>query len=161
MKKILKIRFVKFNVALAVQVLEMAGQFLDSANVKIGNTRINARFLPYANCVCFQKDNLVDIRYFSTNKRRDEFLSNVVKWISEQHFTTDRKLEIGEECLFSDNEIEWISGRYAGKCAKQLGEPRFLELDGDVAFTRWKYVKPISGALKVEDDIYTWEMEAK
>lgn len=160
MKKVLKIRFVKFNIALAVQVLEMTGQFLDSANVKIGNTRINARFLPYANCVRFSKDNLVDIRYFSTNKRRDEFLSNVVKWISEQHFTTDRKLEIGEECLFSDNEIEWTSGRYAGKCAKQLGEPRFLRVEGDV-LSRWEHVKPTYGALKVEGDIYTWELDAK
>ena len=68
-------------------------------------------------------------------------------------------MEIGEKCLFSDDGEDWHSGEYAGKCAEQLGEPRFLALDGDVSLTRWKYVKPLYGALKIDGDVYTWEME--
>ena len=160
MTKKLKIRFVKFECGLAMQILEQEGVFVDTEHVKIDiapKLFVNSVFLrgsvgklDWAVCgSCIAK----------TNDERDEYLNDVIKWISEEQFSTGRKLEIGEECLFSDDRKNWISGNYAGKCAKQLGEPRFLELDSDISLTRWKYVKPLYGALKIDGDVYTWEME--
>ena len=68
-------------------------------------------------------------------------------------------MEIGKLYTFSDNGKRWVNRVYAGKCAAQLGEPRFLALDGDAWLTRWKYVKPLDVAPKIDGDIYTWEME--
>lgn len=159
MKKLLKIRFVKFEKALAMQILQQVGKFKDGKRVKIGYTPVLAE-----DCLCLrgresEQDNSLSCIDFSTNDERDKYLEKVVRWISAEQFATGRKLKIGEACLFSDDGKDWHSGEYAGKCARQLGKLRFLALDGDVSLTRWKYVKPLYGALKVDGDVYTWEME--
>ena len=161
MKKLLKIRFVKFEKALAMQILQQVGKFKDGKRVKIGYTPVLAE-----DCLCLrgiesEQDNSLCCIDFSTNDERDKYLEKVVRWISAEQFATGRKLKIGEACLFSDDGKDWHSGEYAGKCARQLGKLRFLALDGDVSLTRWKYVKPLYGALKVDGDVYTWEMEVE
>lgn len=161
MTKKLKIRFVKFEYALAMQVLEMNGKFLDSPVGLNGNGSHTQIGVP-----CLNDDSvwlcpipIVKSRQFESNAARDEYLNKVVKWISEEQFATCEKLEIGKKCLFSDDGKDWHSGKYGGECAKQLGEPRFLALDGDAWLARWKYVKllPLYSALKIDGDIYTWE----
>lgn len=161
MKNVLKIRFVKFECALAMQVLEMTGKFSDSPvglNGNIPHTQIGAPCLS-DDSVWLCPIQVVKTRLFESNTARDEYLDKVIKWISEEQFADGRKLGIGEKCLFSDDGEDWNTGEYAGKCAEQLGEPRFLALDGDVSLTRWKYVKPLYGALKIDGDVYTWETE--
>jgi len=160
MTKKLKIRFVKFERALAMQILEQEGYFKATKHVRV-------RAYPAVDETCvflrgWEKEydySLKTIR-FKNNVARDEYLNNVIKWISEEQFATGGKLEIGEACLFSDDMKDWNAGKYAGKCAKQLGEPRFLALEGNVSIIRWKYVKPFDGeSLKIDGDVYTWEME--
>lgn len=159
MTKKLKIRFVKFEFALAMQILEQVGIFKNTEHVQsvacpeIINKRI------YLRGENSEYDTAVGFIYFSDNAERDKYFNNVIKWISEEQFSMGRKLEIGEACLFSDDRKDWHTGKYAGKCAEQLGEPRFLALDGNVSLIRWKYIKPLYGALKIDGDIYTWEME--
>lgn len=163
MKKILKIRFVKFERAIATQVLEQEGFF--KATEHIGGSTAHSfykeRIYLYSpKEYPFEEYKYrVDVIGFDNNAERDEYLEKVVRWISAEQFATGRKLKIGEACLFSDDGKDWHSGEYAGKCARQLGKLRFLALDGDVSLTRWKYVKPLYGALKVDGDVYTWEME--
>lgn len=51
---------------------------------------------------------------------------------------------------------------FAGKTAKQLGEPRYIALGFWNDFvSRWKYVRPIDSCFqpKIDGDVYTWEME--
>lgn len=160
MTKKLKIRFVKFERALAMQVLEQEGYFDTMKHVRV-------RAYPAVDDTCVflrgwekEYDYSVKTIRFNDNAERDEYLNNVIKWISEEQFATGGKLEIGEKCLFSDDMKDWNAGKYAGECAEQLGEPRFLELNGNVSLIRWKYVKPFDGeSLKIDGDVYTWEME--
>lgn len=166
MIKKLKIRFVKFECGFTMQVLEMNGKFSDSPVGLNGNGSHILIGVPRLNEGCLGDDRVwicpiqvVKTRLFESNTARDEYLDKVIWWISEEQFSIGRKLEIGEKCLFSDDRKNWISGNYAGKCAKQLGEPRFLELDSDISLTRWKYVKSLYGSLKIDGDVYTWEME--
>lgn len=157
MTKKLKIRFVKFERAIAMQVLEQEGYFDTKEHVRV-------RAYPAVDDTCiflrgWEKNydySLQTIR-FDNNAERDEYLNDVINWISEEQFAEDGKLEIGEECLFSEDSNNWLSGKYAGECAEQLGEPRFLKLDNDVSISRWKYAKPFYGALKIDGDVYTWE----
>lgn len=159
MTKKLKIKFVKFECYLVAQQLEMTGNehFTPSEHVALSTSGID--FADAAICLSRSCNFNIGIRCFNHNAERDEYLNKVINGISEEQFSTGRKLEIGEECLFSDDRKNWHSGKYAGTCAKQLGEPRFLELDGNAFLTRWRYVKPLYGALKIDGDIYTWEME--
>lgn len=160
MTKKLKIRFVKFEHALVSQQLEIKGIHHFVENMY---TQFSPFYTELRQCgICIQaKENCFSIarRIFADNAERDEYLNDVIKWISEEQFAMGRKLEIGEECLFSDDRKDWHSGKYAGTCAKQLGEPRFLALDGNVSLIRWKYVEPLGGALKIDGDVYTWSLE--
>ena len=163
MAKKLKIRFVKFECVLAMQVLEMKGKFSDvpvGLNGNIPHTQIGEPCLS-DDTVWLYPIQVVETRMFDSNAARDEYLDKVIKWISEEQFADSRKLRIGKACLFSDDRKDWNAGKYAGKCAEQLGEPRFMELTGNVSIIRWRYVKPRYSTLKIDDDIYTWEMEVE
>lgn len=160
MTKKLVIRFVKFERALAMQILEQEGYFKATKHVKsISSPAINYWYICLRGNDLSSHNIISTLSNFSNNAERDEHLNNVIKWISEEQFADIRKLKIGEKCLFSDDGNEWHSGKFGGKCAKQLGEPRFLELDGDAWLARWKYVEPLPlhSAPKIDGDVYTWE----
>lgn len=161
MTKKLKIRFVKFERALAMQILEQEGYFKATKHVQSFSSPGLSYFYICLRGNDLSSHNIIStLSNFSDNDERDEYLNNVIKWISEEQFATGGKLEIGEKCLFSDDMKDWNAGKYAGECAEQLGEPRFLELNGNVSLIRWKYVKPFDGeSLKIDGDVYTWEME--
>lgn len=163
MTKNLKIRFVKFEIALVMQVLEMRGEFSDSEHVKIGNTRFCYNSCSIDFIFYMQKDNLVGVGYFGKNEQRDEYLNNVIKWISKEQFATVGKLEIGKECEASNDGENWRVRIFAGKLAKELGEPHNLVAYDEILedFERYKYVRPYSSFVrpKIDGDVYTWEME--
>ena len=159
MIKKLKIRFVKFECVLVGQQLDIEGkEFFKKSNC-VGFSEYGLDFTDNKVWISRNKANGIAEKYFADNDKRDEYLHNVIKWISEEQFAPDRTLEIGETCLFSDDRKDWYFGKYAGKCSKKLGEPRFLTLDADDSLTCWQYVKPLCGALKIDNGVYTWEME--
>lgn len=110
MTKKLKIRFVKFEIALVMQVLEMRGEFSNSEHVKIGNTRFCYNSCSIDFIFYMQKDNLVGVGYFGKNEQRDEYLNNVIKWISKEQFANGAgepkidgdvytwEMEVADEC---------------------------------------------------------------
>ena len=160
MIKKLKIRFVKFELVLAMQILEQVGKFDTIKHVRV-------RAYPAVDETCVflrgrekEYDYSVKTIRFNDNAERDEYLNKVVKWISEEQFSGSGKLEIGKECEFSDNAIEWFRGVFGGKSAKQLGEPRFL-LVGSDTLIRFQNARPIAYCVrpKINGDVYTWEME--
>lgn len=161
MTKKLKIRFVKFERALVAQQLEIKGihHFVENMHTQFSPFYIELR----RDAICINvKENGICIKHriFSDNDERDEYLNNVVNWISEEQFSSGRKFKIGELCMFSDDRANWHTGRYAGKCDAQLGETRFLNFESDVSLTRWKYVcPPFPVRPKIDGDLYTWEME--
>ena len=164
MTKLLKIRFVKFDKALVAQQLTVAGceYFDETEHVKLdGDFYLCKCLMSLTNSATDERVKINAI-YFSNNAERDEYLNNVVKWISEEQFSTKGKLKIGKECEFSDNGEAWCSGHFGGKCAKELGEPRFLAAGSNI-LVRFKNARPIAGCVcpKIDGDVYTWEMEAK
>ena len=165
MTKKLKIRFVKFEKALVAQQLEMTGKehFTQSEYVILSGFGID--FADDAIWLSSSRDFNIGVRRFYHNAERDEYFNNVIKWISEEQFATGRKLEIGKECEASDNGEDWFVRFFAGKSAKQLGEPRYLAYcyDNLGYLIRYKYVRPLASFVrpKIDGDVYTWEMETK
>lgn len=170
MKKFLKIRFVKFECALAMQVLEMTGKFSDSPVGLNGN---GSHILIGVSGLCLNGDSvwiyptqMVKTRMFDSNTARDEYLDKVVKWISEEQFATGGKLEIGKECmvsLFDDLDGEdWVMGRLLAILPEHIRRRYIIQSKNDKGLaTSWEYARPLASFVrpKIDGDVYTWEME--
>lgn len=163
MTKKLAIRFVKFECALVAQQLEVKGQFELSEHIALTKYGVDfAREAVYISPKTTQEMHAIGREYFKTDGERDEYLNKVVKWISEEQFPATGKLEIGKECEVSSNKEDWDCRIFAGKTAKQLGEPRYIAFGvGGDYLVRWKYARSIGSCVqpKIEGDVYTWEME--
>lgn len=163
MTKKLKIRFVKCEKALVMQVLDQEGEFADSEHVKIdGAPRLylGEVFLrgKYTN------NNLTpDFCSFGSNTERDKYLNNVVKWITDEQFTgyAGAPQEVGELCTVSDNGKHWRTARVISILPNKY-KGRYIYEDEGVhegwacathALSILERVEP-----KTEGDVYTWEM---
>ena len=165
MTKKLKIKFVKFERALVMQILEQVGIFKSTEHVQaIGFPAISNTCI-YLRGKNLEYDTTIGFIRFSDNAERDKYFNNAIKWISEEQFATGGKLEIGKECEASDNGEDWFVRIFAGKLARQLGEPRNLVAYDEILedFERYKYVRPFASFVrpKIDGDVYTWEMETK
>ena len=162
MTKKLEIRFIKFERAFAMQILEQKGEFKSTEHVFVEDSP----YLLTGAIFLRGSDRSLSFRVCTThtltsNKARDQYLEQIIRWISKEQFGSDGKLEIGKNCEVSDDGEVWVTRTFAGKTAKQLGEPRFLGMHNDVSLVRWKYARPIASCVqpKIVGNIYTWEME--
>lgn len=156
--KRLKLLIAKFERALMMQVLEMKNLNESRNHVFYPATKTTM----YPDFIAINKSLDIDVRVFKDNAERDEYLKKILGWISEEQFGGSGELEIGQECLVSDDGKEWFKRIFAGKSAKQLGEgKRFLAVNilNDNALRRWKYARPIGAQPTIDGEIYTWEGE--
>ena len=164
MTKKLVIRFVKFERALAMQILEQVGIFKSTEHVQaigfpaISNERI------YLRGKNLEYDADIGCIHLNDNAERDKHFNNVIKWISEEQFSMGRKLEIGKECmvsLFDDIDGEdWVMGRLLAILPKNIRRRYIIQSNNDKGLaTSWKYARPVSVFPKIDGDVYTWEME--
>lgn len=166
MTKKLVIRFVKFERALAMQILEQEGLFKATEHVRaLGFPAISSGCIFLRGVDSSLHNDISVSSDFPDNDARDECLEKVIKWISEEQFSRSGKLEIGKECEVSDYGEGWVRRIFAGKTARQFGEPRTIALGfgNSLILRRWKYVRPIDSFVqpKIDGDVYTWEMEMK
>ena len=164
MKKVLKIRFVKFERALAMQILEQKGKFASGKHTRISASPElecgDTLYLRGCSSLC---DFRVCLKSFKDNNERDEYLEKVIKWISGEQFAMGGMLEVGKKCEASDDNEDWVRRIFAGEADEQFGEPRFLALglESSLMLRRWRYVRPLASSVrpKIDGDVYTWEME--
>lgn len=158
MKK-LTLRIAKFDKLLVVEQLEREGEWKNSEHVYVqGNLCIFREHIDLSEEGCIRADS---IKIFN-NAERDKYAAKLIEWITEEQFGGSGKLEIGKECLVSDDGEGWSERIYAGKVAKQLGmDKRYLthSESEEYVFLRWRYAKPIDECLKIDGEIYTWETE--
>lgn len=170
MKKLLKIRFVKFEKALVAQQLVVVGDehFDETEHVKLDGTFYLCESL--LSLINSATDDRVKINalYFSNNTKRDEYLNKVVKWISEEQFSATRKLKVGKDCmvsLFEEAEKEdWVMGRLLAILPKNIRRRYIIQSKNDKGLaTSWTYARPVSVSFgpSIDGDVYTWEMEVE
>ena len=163
MKKILKIRFVKFEKALVAQQLAVVGDehFDETEHVKLdGSFYLCESLLSLINSAT---DDRVKINalYFSNNTKRDKYLEDVVKWISEEQFAMKGKIKIGSKCAVSDNTVSWRKRFLLAVLPEDIDKRYITNGRFPGESESWRYARPISGSdnLVIEDDVYTWQME--
>ena len=166
MKK-LKIQFWRAEKALCMQILEQEG--LPERKV---NDFIKIITMP---CVCSdelclrgydtEEDFFVDVIYFSSNAVRDAYLQKAIKAITDELFTSEGELKVGEMCEVRDSKSarwnrrrlitilpEKYAFRYITECAVD-----------DKDFNYWKYARSMTKRTEptVEECgqliTYTWE----
>lgn len=158
MKK-LKLRIAKFDRLLVVEQLERTGEWKNSEHAYI-----QGDLFLFTGAIELQgkiEDRSANYREFSDNAKRDEYAANLIKWISEEQFGGVGKLEVGKMCDVSDDGKTWTQRIYAGKVDKHFGEEKrflaFYDLN-NYTFGRWEYAKPSDDCLKIDGDVYTWEV---
>lgn len=165
MKK-LKIKFWKAERALAMQILEQEGLPKEK---NCGATRINCSAFITDNYVSLRSDSRYDyditMKTFDSNSDRDEHIDKIAQAITDELFTSNGELRVGEMCEMSVNKVVWERRIFGGKSAKQLGlDKRFLAVcNNDDYLVRYTYARPLTKRTepKVEERgeiiTYTWE----
>lgn len=163
MSKKLKIRFVKFEKALAMQILEQEGSFRDSEHVYTGFPELCCDRIYL--CDEEERGNLVvSERSFVTNAGRDEYLKNVIRWISEEQFGAgSRELKVGELCEVRDyDHEEWEKRRLLAILPERF-KNRYIVKCFSIknAWTSYKDARPFQGIIEpaIDGDVYTWKIQ--
>lgn len=160
MSKKLKIKFVKFEKALAMQVLEQEGSFRNSEHVRTGIPDLCSGVIYL--CDDEKCGNLeLSTRYFITNDERDEYLKNFVRWISEEQFGgSTRELKIGEWCA-ACMAYGWRKRKLVAILPERY-KNRFIVnvANDDRNWMSCDEVRPLMDCIEpiIDGDVYTWEM---
>lgn len=163
MSKKLKIQFWKAEKALAMQILEQEGlpQHKNDGFIKteysptLGSEEI---WLRGGDGIY---DFYIDSIYFKTNTDRDAYLKKAVKAITDELFTGEEELKIGEMCEVSDDGISWHKYRLLAILPDRY-EMRFIVENGTLSWCTCTYARPI--AKRIEPTVeecgnvatYTW-----
>lgn len=168
MSKKLKIQFWKAEKALAMQIIEQKGLPKEKGD---GFVRINdSPALVFEAGVWLRGyHHYADLKlnpiYFATNSERDAFLQKAVNAITDELFTGERKLKIGEMCEVRDNEDEqWKERKLLAILPEQYNERFIVEMeDYPTDHSSWDCARPI--VKRTEPTVkkcgrlvtYTWE----
>lgn len=162
MSKKLKIKFVKFDKALAMQILEQEGSFQDSVHVNIGMPELCYDVI----YICDEEergDSVISIRFFKANAERDEYLKKVIRWISDEQFDEgEGELKVGKMCEVRDCDYEeWERRKLLAILPEKFKDPYVMEdprCDND--WLCFLQARPIDGVIEptIDGDVYTWEM---
>ena len=161
MSKKLKIRFVKFERALVMQILEQEGSFCDSEHVCTGLPALSGDRIYLREER--ERDNWdVSERSFETNAERDEYLKNVIHWISEEQFgkNNEEMLKSGELCEVRDyTDDEWEKRKLITILPKRFKNRYIVETDRGNSWMCFMCARPIGCRIEpeIDGDIYTWE----
>lgn len=162
MIKKLKIRFVKLEDALVVQQLEMTGKELFTPSGHVALWGFGIDFSDEVIRLSRSCDINIGIRRFNHNAERDEYLNKVIKWISEEQFAENGKLEVGKLCDVSDDNKDWRRRTLLAVLPKSYFTKYIAsENYSDFKWCSWKYARPLASCVcpKIDGDVYTWEME--
>lgn len=159
MSKKLKIRFTKFEKALAMQILEQEGSFCNSAHIQIGIPELCGDDIYL--CDEEERGNLgVSVIHFDTNAGRDEYLKNVIRWISEEQFR--EKLTVGELCEVRNKNTDdvWRIRKLITILPEPYYSPYIVEAHEGrgCCWQAFDQARPIKNSTpKIDGDVYTWE----
>lgn len=160
MTKKLKIRFTKFEKALAMQILEQEGSFRNSYHIQIGIPELCGEIVHL--CEEDERDNLnhVSMLEFVSNELRDLYLNNVIHWISEEQFR--EKLTVGELCEVRNKNTDdvWRIRKLITILPEPYYSPYIVEAHEGRGrcWQAFDQARPIKNStLKIDGDIYTWE----
>lgn len=168
MSKKLKIQFWKAEKALAMQILEQEG--LSERSSIAGFVHIYCS-PSWGDDFVFlrgsEKEDDLDVltKRFPSNAERDEYLQKAVNAITDELFTGEGELKIGEICeVRDDKDKQWKKRKLVAILPEKYDERFIVEMeDHPTEVGSWRYARPITK--RTEPTIeecgnvvtYTWE----
>ncbi len=167
MSKKLKIKFWKAEKALAMQVIEQEG--LPTYKNK-GKVWIITHPSIYCSIQLRGSHKDCDLgitqKRFSTNTDRDAYLKKIINAITDELFTSNGELKVGEMCKVSDNENEDGSPNELIAILPKGYKARFIvKVFYGTGWESFEYAQPLAKRTepKIEECgeliTYTWEEE--
>jgi hypothetical protein len=169
MKKKLKIKFWKAEKALAMQIVEQDGLPKEKSD---GYIRIAVGTdIDYENLYLRGDNSLFDfdvnLGKFDYNKERDEWLNKITQAITDELFTEQGELKVGEKCEFRlDEYCPWSKHKLLAILPEKYNK-RYIASLGNYNWVGFREARPICKRTepKVETNgeiiTYTWEEEIK
>lgn len=144
MSKKLKIQFWKAERALAMQILEQEGlpSYKEDGFIKIlGSPWVHEDNLWLRGDR--SKDDWEVVRAkCSTNTERDAYLDKIIDAITDELFTDEGELKVGEMCEVSDDGVSWHKYRLLAILPDRY-EMRFIIENGTLSWCTCTYARPI------------------
>lgn len=167
MNKKLKIRFTKFEKALAMQILEQEGlpSCKEDGLIKIVESPWIHEGKLWLRGSNSRDDWEVEVAKYSTNIDRDSSLYCIVNSITDELFTDEGELKVGEMCEVRDDECErWRKRKLLAIFPEQYKHRFIVEKeDCPTEYSSWNCARPIAKrtepTMKVCEQLitYTWE----
>ena len=164
MKK-LTIQFWKAEKALAMQILEQeglpkekGGWFVHIVDSPALDFELGVWLRGYQHGADFDLETIS----LNSNAERDAYLNKVVNAITDELFTGEGELEVGEMCEVSDCGDFWEKRRILAILPEHY-EVRFITENGSGSWSTWLHARPIAKRTepKIEECgnvvTYTWE----
>ena len=169
MKKKLKIKFWKPEKALAMQIIEQDGLPKRKEDNKV--CIISSPFITRDGIALRgnskEQDLSVPYRSFKSNQERDAYLNKMTQAITDELFTNNGELKVGEYCEVRDFDYEeWETRKLLAILPHHIEMPFIVERPQNKACVEdWTYARPLCKRIepKVETNgeviSYTWEEE--
>lgn len=166
MSKKLKIQFWRAKLALAMQVLEQEG--LPQRKIE-GRVRIMIQpafegDIIFLHGEAYKYNSCPQSICFNSNAERDEYLQKAVNAITDELFTGEGELKIGEMCEVRDTEFDiWEKRKLIAILPEQYNRRFIAETEGRPdEYSSWDCARPIGRTEpKIEECgnivTYTWE----
>lgn len=169
-KKLLKIRFVLFDCALAIQILEQEGDFEDSEHIKIsdrpwlGNNEIHLRGDDSSS------DKEVVTQEFDSNQERNKYFAQILTWIRNEQFANRfiKNLAIGKCCEVRNKGSEtWEVGELLAILPENykkryiVSDPKPVLSGDEPTWQAWEETQAIERSFiftQETEDTYVWEL---
>lgn len=169
-KKLLKIRFVLFDCALAIQILEQEGDFEDSEHIKIsdrpwlGNNEIHLRGDDSSG------DKEVVTQEFDSNQERNKYFAQILTWIRNEQFAKRyiKNLAIGKNCEVRNKGSEtWEVGELLAILPENykkryiVSDPKPVLSGDEPTWQAWEEAQAIERSFiftQETEDTYVWEL---
>ena len=167
MSKKLKLAFWLTDKTLAMKIEEQTGlpHLKETGFVRIKNSPNLEDWGIYLRGNYWAANKLIVSKYFSSNSERDDYLQRVVNAITDELFTVEGELKIGEMCEVRDDERErWRKRKLLAILPEQYKNRFIVEwVDCPAEYSSWDCARPI--AKRTEPTVeeyrqlvtYTWE----
>ena len=145
MTKKLKLAFWLTDKTLAMKIEEQAGlpHFKETGFVRIKSLPYLEDWGIYLRGNYWADDNDVVSKCFNSNEERDAYLHKVINAITDELFTGEDKLEVGEMCEVSDDGVSWHKYRLLAILPDRY-EMRFIVENGTLSWCTCTYARPIA-----------------
>lgn len=169
MKKNLKIKFWKAEKALAMQIVEQEGlpKEKHTGIVKIaGSVDIYDRSL-YLRGKHSSFDFDISLKHFGDNEKRDDYLDKITKAITDELFSGDGELKVGELCEVRDyDNTEWEERELITVLPPKFKERYIVKREYyDNEWVGYMQARPLGKRIEPKVEVngeivtYTWEEE--